>query len=455
MAKMIYGINEKPPLRKAIPLAFQQVIITFTAQVGLVLVLASGFGMDVYETSILMQSSFLIVGVSTLIHTYGMGKYIGSKLPIVSLSSFTPVATLIVAAADPDVGVAGAFGSACVASAVMFLFGPWMIKKLHRYFRPALTGSVILAVGLCITVTGFYNFNPTSPDVGIEFGFGIGVIVLILALYFFGKGIVKQCCVLFGMMGVYLIMIVIGRVDLTPIVEADWFFPVLPFAFGFKVDWGVVLTIAIINIGTIMEMTGDISALTATTMDRLPTKEELATSMRAGGIGSAFATMFNGPPITTGSGNVAAIAITRVASRSVMLWCGIMVIVFSFMPKLSQFLSLMPASVIGGAVIIMYAQIAIAGIKVIAMDTLDDRIAMILTVSVGFGLVGAFATSNLSFLPPVLVSMITGIPGTAIIGLLLNIIIPDKNKDKDQAETVDQAETTENVEQSTSVEQSI
>ena len=440
MARIQYNIDDRPDSRKAFPLAFQHVLSAFTGQISVVMVLAAGFGLDVRATSILMQCSFLIVGVTTILQSYGLGKYIGGRLPIVSMGSFTTVAPMVVAASNPDIGIAGAFGSACVGSLFLLFFGPMVIKLLYRYFRPAVTGSIILAVGVCIGSSAFYNFNPNSETAMVEYGIAIFVIITILLLYFFGKGLLKQCCILLGMVVGYIVMAVMGFVDFSPIADAAWFAAAKPFAFGFQVNWGVVLTIAIVHIGTIMEMTGDISGLTTAAQNRLPTEEELTRSVRAGGLGSCFAAAFNGSPVITGSANVGIVSMTGVASRYVTGLAGIIVIVFAFVPKFAQLLSLMPSAVMAGGIIVMCGQIAASGLRVISMDKFDDRNMMIIAISLGLGLCGNFGLANLSFLPATFTSIFTGIPGTALIGLLLNIILPKSKETDETAEAPPAAE---------------
>ncbi len=71
---MVYRINDKPPIQKAIPLALQHVLVAFTGTLAGSLLLASGAGLDVNDTALLIQCSMFISCIASLIQSLGLWK---------------------------------------------------------------------------------------------------------------------------------------------------------------------------------------------------------------------------------------------------------------------------------------------------------------------------------------------------------------------------------------------
>lgn len=426
MSNMIYGIEDKPQLKAAFPLAFQHVLSGFTGQIAVGMLLAMGLGLNVKETALLIQCALLITGVATIIQSFGVSKHIGAKLPIVSGGSFTLIAPMVVAANNPNIGIGGAFGAALFGSIALFILGPIAIKILHKYFSTTVTGAVVLTVGICIGATAFYSFNPESTTAVTELIVTILVITVIVCLNFFGKGLVRQCCILIGMVAGYILVAILGMVDFTPMKDAAIFAIVRPFEWGISFHIGAILTICAVHIGTMMEMVGDVTGLVTSVEDRLPTSDELSRTIRGGGVASVFAAMFNGAPVITGSANVGIVAMTGVGSRFVTGLGGLIFLFFAMFPKLAQLLALIPNCVMAGAVLVMCGQITASGLRVISMSDFTDRNTTILAVALSIGIGGNFGLSNLSFIPAEITTIFTGIPGTALIALLLNMLLPNK-----------------------------
>ncbi len=473
MRMMSYGIEDKPRLAVAFPLAFQHVLSAFTGQIAVGMLLAMGFGLSVKETALLIQCALFITGIATIIQSFGIGKHIGARLPIVSGGSFTLITPMVVAANNPNIGIGGAFGAALVGSGVLFILGPIAIRYLHKYFSPTVTGAVVLTVGICIGATAFGNFNVESETAMTELAIAVMVVVVslstlkfpnavapiqiptvsttapvtvglkylckyliamvvvvIVLLNFFGKGLIKQCCILIGMVIGYVVAAALGMVDFSSIGEASWFSMVKPFAWGVNFNVGAILTICAVHIGTLMEMVGDTTGLVTAVSNRLPTSEELSRTIRGGGITGMFASAFNGAPVITGSANVGIVAMTGVGSRFVTGLGGIIFLAFAVFPKLAQLLALIPNCVMAGAVLVMCGQISASGLRVISMGDFTERNTTILAIALAIGIGGNFGVANLAFLPSTVTTIFTGIPGTALVALVLNMILPKAAEDE-------------------------
>ena len=431
---MVYRINDKPPVQKAIPLALQHVLVAFTGTLAGSLLLASGAGLDVNDTALLIQCSMFISCIASLIQSLGLWKLpIGSKMPIVTSGSYTLISPMVAMACNPDIGLSGAFGAAFAGSVVLFIFGPLAITYLHKYFTPVVTGSVVLAVGMCLMGSGFgnaVNYDPSSPEVMKYFAIAAFTFVLAMVLDNFAKGFLQSLSILISIIVGFVLCIALGMVDFTSVLEAQALSFPTPVKFGMKFQVGPILTICAVHIATVMENVGDTTGIVTNAEGRLPTKEELVRTLRGDGLGSMIAALFNGLPVVSASPNAGVIAMTGVASRYVTALGALILGLLSFFPKFSQLLALIPNPVLGGILLVTFGSIASTGIRVISMGNLSKRNITILAVSLVIGIGGGYAGDYLSFLPTTVLTLFTGISGTALSALLLNIILPKTEEDR-------------------------
>lgn len=437
MENLKYGINDKPTLVKAVPLALQHVFSAFAGTMSGGILMAQGMGMTLEQTALVVQCAMLICGIATIIQSLGIGP-VGARLPIVTGGSYTLIAPMIALANNPDIGIAGAFGAALIGSAILFFVGPLLIKYLYRFFTPVVTGSVVLAVGACLLGSGYQyvvNFQPDSPDVIKFFAIAVFTLILTLVLDSFCKGFLQSLSILIAILVGYIICVALGMVDFTPMHEAAMVAPPTPLAFGMRFNVGAIVTICVVHIVTVMENIGDTTGVVTAAEDRIPTQKELMRTIRGDALGSCVAAVFNGLPVISGSPNVGIICMTGVASRFVTLLGGIIIGILAFFPKFAQFLALTPSPVLGGVLLVSFGTIASSGIRVISMGKMTKRNMTILALSIAVGIGGNYSQEALAFLPSTAVTLITGISGAALTALILNFILPKSAEDRaDDAE---------------------
>ena len=103
------------------------------------------------------------------------------------------------------------------------------------------------------------------------------------------------------------------------------------------------------------------------------------------GVNSAIAAVFNTFPNTTFSQNNGVIQLTGIASRHVGVWIGIILVIMGLFPHVGSILRALPASVLGGATIVMFGTVAVAGVKILSKVDMNRRNMLILAVSFGMG----------------------------------------------------------------------
>lgn len=434
--KMKYGINDKVAIGSAIPLALQHVFTIFTGTMTGSILLATGCGLDINDTALIIQCGMLVCCIASLIQSLGIkiGNFqIGSKLPIITAGSYTLITPMVVFALNPEIGLAGSFGAGFAGSLVLFILGPIAIKYLHRYFTPVVTGSVVLAVGMCLVTTAFariVEYNPSGDHVWQYSIIALFCGALTLLIDNYAKGFIQTLAVLISLVVGYILCIFLGIVDFSSVATASWIAVPRPLNWGMSFNLGAILTVCVVHIATLMENIGDTTSITCNAEDRVPTRDEMTQTIRGDALGSMLACIFNGLPVCSATQNAGVIAMSGCASRYVTALGAVMFGGLAFFPKLAQILALIPNPVLGGVLVVAFGIIMSSGIRVIGMGQLNKRNFTIVALATSIGMGGYYSAEYLSFMPELVLTIFTGISGTAIVALVLNMILPRTEEDR-------------------------
>lgn len=435
--KVTYELNDRPPVGPGLALGLQHVMTMFSGNVAVSLIICGALGMDLKTTAFMLQCSMFAAGITTIVQSWGIGP-VGAKLPIMMGSSFTFLGASISIGMDPDLGLSALFGAFLIGGVLEAVVGPVLIKLFKRYFTPIVTGSVVLAIGLSLLGIGlqYAAGGDGAADYGSLMNLGIAFFTLIVAvlLNHFGKGFLKAASIFIAMIIGFALAVLLGFVDFSSVGEAAWFAVPTPFKFGITFKAGAIVPVLFLFLVSMLEFIGDTTGVAINAADRPATNTELTSGIICDGLGSSFSAVFNCTPNVSFSQNTGLIGLTGVKSRYVVTFGGIILAVLSFVPKISQVIALMPSAVLGGVSIIMFGMIAISGLKVILLQKLTGRNSLIISVALGVGMGINMQPDAVAALPSILQTLLSGVAGTALIALLLNIILPNKPEDALAAE---------------------
>ncbi|OGO79411.1 MAG: uracil permease [Clostridiales bacterium GWB2_37_7] len=425
-----YDVDGKPPLKEAIPLGLQHVLAMFAGNIAVPLIIGGALGLSVGEKTFLIQSAMLMAGIATFIQANRVGP-VGANLPIVMGTSFGFVPTSI--AIGKQFGLSGILGAAFVGGFFEAILG-YFLKPLRKFFPPIVTGTVLLTIGLSLLPTGIKYFagGVGAPDFGSLQNLGIGSLVLATIIFFnqYFKGILKMAAILIGITVGYVVSILMGKVDFTPVANASWFSIPTPLEYGMTFNGSAIIAMLILYIVTTVETVGDISGITMGGAGREATDKELSGGIIADGLMSSLAAIFNAFPNTSFSQNVGIVSLTGIMSRYVVTIGSVFLVLAALVPKLGAILAVMPQSVLGGAAVVMFAMITTSGIVLITKDELNQRNLLIVAVALGLGLGLGSVPEALQQLPKSvnLIFSGSGLVVSCIIALVLNIILPKEKK---------------------------
>ena len=397
-------------------------------------------------TGLSVSATLLFAGLGTLLfHLLAKGKvpaFLGSSFAFIG--GYAAVAPMLPDAAGeatiPNLellpyacfGVALAGLLYVVLSALFKVFG---IRKVMRFFPPIVTGPVIICIGLTLSSSAIDNCQS-------NWWIALVAILVVVVTNIFGKGMIKIIPILLGVVASYLVAAVTGNVDFTAVREAAWLG--LPFqwsntVFGLfardNLDTSMLITAAItimpLALATMVEHIGDMCAISSTCNRNYLADPGLHRTLLGDGLATTLASLFGAPANTTYGENTGVLALSKVYDPKVIRIAAVLAILFSFSPKFEALVAAMPAATIGGVSMILYGMISAVGVRNVVENKVDFTAsrnvliaAIIMVLSIGITYSGAGAV----VIPAGSVTIqLSGLAVGAIVGILLNAILPGKD----------------------------
>jgi xanthine permease XanP len=443
-ADLIYGLDARPPLRLSVFVALQHVLAVFVGIVTPPTLIARLLELPSADGAFLVSMALLASGIGTLLQTKRLGP-VGSGLLNIQGTSFVFVAPIVSLAGSvmSEGGSRGhalgvVFGVCLVATLVPLALAP-CIRLASRVITPLVTGIVVTLIGLTLVSVGI-----TSVGGGFEakhagtfasagnLGLAALVIALIVVLSSSKREWLRILSVVAGLAAGYLLAWLGGEVSFADLQALPWFAAPSPFHYGLGFRATALIPFAFLYLMTAIESIGDITATSLLTGEPIEGPRYLSRlrgGVLADGVSSMIAAALNSFPSTTFAQNNGVIQLTGIGSRHVGLLVGLLLIVLGLFPIVGGVVQAMPQAVLGGATIIMFGTVAVAGIRILATTTLDRRACTIAAVSFGLGLGVTFVPEISGTLPPLLKDMFSsGIATGGMCALFLNSVLPGKRR---------------------------
>lgn len=360
------------------------------------------------------------------------------KVPAYLGSSFAFIIPLISAAEGGGVGamMIGTFLIGVVYALVALLIKAVGYKWIMKLLPPVVVGPVIIVIGLSLAGTAVdMAMNDADGNYSLVH-FSVALVTLISAILFsvFGKGILSQISILAGIIVGYLYAFMVGIVDLSPIGKASWFempdfvFPFVDYELTLSTD--LILLMVPVAIVTISEHIGHQLVL-GNIVNRNYIKDPgLHRSILGDGLATIISSLMGGPPKTTYGENIGVLAITKAYSVYVIAGAAIFAIVISFVGKIAAIISTIPSAVMGGVSILLFGIIASSGLRMMVDNKIDfekNRNLVISSVILIVGIGGAYIQFTSDF-------QIQGMALAAILGILLNLFLPGREKENEDVQ---------------------
>ncbi|PCG19018.1 solute carrier family 23 protein [Brachyspira sp. G79] len=450
----LFEYEAVPKMSQAFPLAIQHVVAMIVGCVTPALIVSSAAGLKSGspEQILLVQSSLVFAAISTIIMVFPIpitkNYHIGARLPMIIGVSFAYVSTMQSIARGPEgtglgaQGLAIIFGAQVIGGIVAIIFG-LAVEKIRKLFPPLIAGTVVFTVGLSLYPTAvrymaggstLYSINGEVVPFGSWQYWAVAFITLIAVIIFnqFTKGFLKLASILMGLIVGYIAAFFFGMINFTSVANAGIFQAPKLLPFGIEFDPSACIAIALLFAVNSVQAIGDFSATTSGGMGRMPTDKELKCGITAYGLTNILSSIFGCLPTATYSQNVGIVATTKVINRIVFLIAAIIILVAGLFPKFSALLTTIPSCVLGGATIMVFASIAMTGIKLVFTENMGPRNTLIVGLAVALGM-GTVQVGGALDTFPAWAKTVFGSSPVVIatcVAIILNVVLPKEEVKK-------------------------
>lgn len=356
------GINEYLPPSKSVLLGVQHTFAMFGATVLAPLLMGFDPNLAILMSGICTVMFFLITGGR-------MPSYLGS--------SFAFIGPVIAVTAYAGAGFNGnlnvALGGIMACGIIYALIGLLVMKTgtgwIERLMPPIVTGAIVMIIGLNLAPVTIQGVSANQFDAWMA----TLTVLLISGVAVFTRGMLRRLLLLVGLILSYFAYFIMTNVmgfgtaiDFNGVAAASWFG--LPSIHTPRFEMSAIILIAPVAFILVAENLGHFKAVEGMTKARVT--PYMGRAFFADGLATTFSAGFGGTGVTTYAENIGVMAVTKVYSTTIFVVAGVVAILLGLSPKFGAIIQTIPAALLGGASIVVFGLIAIAGVKI----WIDSRI---------------------------------------------------------------------------------
>ena len=411
--------------KKAAVLGLQHLLAMYSGAVAVPLLIGTALKFNSEQMTYLVSIDIFMCGLATMIQLF-RNKYFGIGLPVVLGCAIQAVAPLEMIGQKFSINTM--YGAIIVAGIFVFLVAGWF-SKIKKLFPPVVTGTLITVIGLTLIPVAVQNMGGGSAQAK-DFGDAKNLIaafltiLIIVAIEIWTKGFLRSISVLIGLIAGTVIAGFMGLVSLKPVMQASWFHLPQLFYFGVpEFEWSSCLTMIIIALVSMVESTGVFFAI-GDLLHKNITEDDLKRGYRAEGLAQVFGGLFNTFPYTTFSQNVGLLQLSGIKTKRPIYWAAGLLMTMGLLPKIGALVTIIPDSVLGGAMLVMFTMIAVQGIRMLTkVDFENNRNILVVAISIGLGLGVTVYPQIFQALPQTIQLFLgNGIVVASVCATLLNLI---------------------------------
>lgn len=430
---LIYGVEDRPPFREALFAALQHLLAIFVAIITPPLIVCGALQFDSATTGFLISMSLFVSGIATFIQCRRFGK-LGAGLLCVQGTSFSFIAPLISA------GLAGGLplmlGCTIAASGIEIVISR-AIGHVQKVINPLVAGVVVTLIGMSLIKVGiiscgggFSAIEDGSFGNGINLAVAAVVIVATVIFNTMPNKYIRMSSIILGLIAGLIVSGFVGMFDNIQLGEFSWFQIPMPFKYGLDFSLSTFLSFALVYAITAIEAYGDITAnssITGQPIDGEVYVKRISGGVLADGFSSAIAGIFNSFPNSIFAQNNGIIQLTGVGSRYVGYFIAVLLVLMGIFPAVGVILTVIPTPVMGGATLLMFGSVAVAGIRIIIGQPITRKSILVMALGFGVGLGVEMEPAILDKMPKMVKEIFaSGITAGGVTAILANILIRNK-----------------------------
>lgn len=402
--------DETLPLGQTIVMGVQHAVAMFGATVLMPLLM----GLD-------PNLSILMSGIGTLLFFLVTGGRVPSYLG--SSAAFVGVVIAVTGfngqGLNPHLSIAlgGIIACGVIYTAIGFIVMRAGTRWIERLMPPVVTGAVVMAIGLNLAPIAVRGVSASHFDSWMA----VVTVMCIGLVAVFTRGMIQRLLILVGLILACALYAVLANgfgfgkpVDFTLLSQAAWFG--IPQMTSPTFNAQAMMLIAPVAVILVAENLGHLKAVAGMTGKNMD--PYIGRAFVGDGLATMLSGSVGGSGVTTYAENIGVMAVTKVYSTLVFVAASVIAMLLGFSPKFGALIHTIPGPVIGGASIVVFGLIAVAGARIWVQHNVDlsqngNLIMVAVTLVLG---AGDFALSLGGF-------TIGGI-GTATFGaIILNAIL--------------------------------
>ncbi|CAI1614525.1 MAG: pyrimidine utilization transport protein G [Serratia proteamaculans] len=359
----IVAPDERLPLAQTLVMGLQHAVAMFGATVLMPLLMGFDANLAILMSGIGTLLFFLVVGGRVPSYLGSSAAFVGLVITLTGYSG---------QGANPNIALA--LGGIIACGLVYLLIGFVVMsvgtRWIERLMPPVVTGAVVMAIGLNLAPIAVRSVSASNFDSWMA----VVTILCIGSVAVFTRGLMQRLLILVGLIAAYLIYVVatnglgLGKpVDYSALSQAAWFG--LPQFTAPVFNLHAMLLIAPVAIILVAENLGHVKAVAGMT------GRDLDPYIGRAFVGDGLATMLSGSVggtgVTTYAENIGVMAVTKIYSTLVFVAAAVVAIVLGFSPKFGALIHTIPGPVLGGASVVVFGLIAVAGARIWVQNKVD------------------------------------------------------------------------------------
>ena len=350
------GINEYLPPSKSILLGVQHTFAMFGSTVLAPLLMGFDPNLAILMSGICTVMFFVITGGR-------MPSYLGSSFafigPVIAVTAY--------AGAGFNTNLNVALGGIMACGIIYALIGLLVMKTgtgwIERLMPPIVTGAIVMIIGLNLAPVTIQGISANQFDAWMA----TLTVLLISGVAVFTRGMLRRLLLLVGLILSYVVYFVMTNmmgfgipIDFSGVSAASWLG--LPSIHSPRFEMSAIILIVPVAFILIAENLGHFKAVEGMTKARVT--PYMGRAFFADGLATTFSAGFGGTGVTTYAENIGVMAVTKVYSTTIFVIAGLVAILLGLSPKFGAIIQTIPPALLGGASMVVFGLIAIAGAKI-------------------------------------------------------------------------------------------
>ncbi|WP_025785749.1 uracil/xanthine transporter [Sporosarcina sp. D27] len=396
--------------------------------------IGTAFGLTEAETAGLIRTSFVTIGVMSLLQ--GL---IGHRYPlleghggiwwglVLSLCASAPAMGL----SYSELGGSLAVGMLLAGVVTIVLGAIGFIEILQKIFNPVVLVIYLFLLAVQLILYFFKGMMGIGEDGAINLPvalLSVVIVIVVLVMSLKGKGSIANFSILFGMLGGWISYVLLFGSE-SPPTSGGMIFQLLPLG-GLKLHVGIVVTAFIAGL---INMANSLVAISTVEelYDNKTSTSRYKASYYVTGAGTIVAGLFGLIPLGPYSSSIGFLQSTKILQRGPFILGSILFVILGLVPALGGFFSTLPAPIGDAVLFVAYLQLfstAIRNIRKLQIETVS-LFRLTIPMLVGLSLLNAPPETFSSF--PVMLQPL--ISNGLLVGVLLSVIMEfiARNKQKE------------------------